>query len=751
MKRTSVDDSDDKYSEQRADENKHKKPNEWHDGEVNFFEQQLKEANEGLVSSQHLVGHCYMLGFGTIPNLKTAIEWYQKAADQSHLESCFELALLFDKGFGVEKNPKIALEWYDKAVSMLPPSLDQTSNHLLYFIGVLYFNGLAGYEKNLKKAMKYLTKSANQMNDNNRVEYYGSLRSMTNIGDKWKNGNDYSQAKEWYVKSAELGEPYALSRIGNLYYTGSGVEQNYKKAMECFLKSAEYGNAAAMCEIGRLYNKGEGVQKNYKTALEWFEKSAGLGNKKAMCDIGMNLCNGFGLEQNYKKAFEWFLKSAEMGYRSAMYNMGVMYQHNLGVEKDYKKALEWYLKVAKKNHSLAMYQIGNMYWLGKGMESDDNKAIAWHLKSAKLGNGGSMKELSEIYYKQKKYLDASIWLDRYYNRGILIVGYSMMERPIENFGRNIIQVDNVENINDDTVEYKTFIIRFIEGDMKVNGKILNRIPFFQTMTNEMWMQGHEEEDGFTVLNLSSIQNGESPLEMSLLDTYLKVKQDESTVFRLDSLPWIQLFNLARFFTDTHVMKNIIEKVGLIERWYLLNDIHLFTSTDLKILELYLLENIQDTHNLPLEIIQSLQKEDGIHRDTKMKIILERQTQQTMECDLEGIRQLLIQPRTCFDIIPKQYLSQMEGSVHITEVMNCVFEVNIKNNTVTVTIGKYKTRNLIQVYLQTHFMRPLDDTRYKAEGHLLSVEKNILLTLVSPFEKNECFSVGFSGFFTSKRY
>ena len=80
MKRTNID--DDKYLEQGADEMKHKKSNECHDGEAEYFEQKLKEANEGLASSQFFIGHCYMLGFGTIRSTKTAIEWYQKAADR---------------------------------------------------------------------------------------------------------------------------------------------------------------------------------------------------------------------------------------------------------------------------------------------------------------------------------------------------------------------------------------------------------------------------------------------------------------------------------------------------------------------------------------------------------------------------------------------------------------------------------------------------------------------------------------------
>jgi len=78
------------------------------------------------------------------------------------------------------------------------------------------------------------------------------------------------------------------------------------------------------------------------------------------------------------------------------------------------------------------------------------------------------------------------------------------------------------------------------------------------------------------------------------------------------------------------LQSIIEKVGLIERWYLLHNMNQFTPNDYMVLELYLLENIQIIHNLPMEIIQSLIHDDGIGGDTK--IAMERQAQQTLEND-----------------------------------------------------------------------------------------------------------------------
>jgi uncharacterized protein len=53
----------------------------------------------------------------------------------------------------------------------------------------------------------------------------------------YKNGygveKDYKKAVEWYIKSAEQGNPSAQNNLGFMYYNGYGVEKDYKKAVEC--------------------------------------------------------------------------------------------------------------------------------------------------------------------------------------------------------------------------------------------------------------------------------------------------------------------------------------------------------------------------------------------------------------------------------------------------------------------------------------------------------------------------------------
>ena len=254
------------------------------------------------------------------------------------------------------------------------------------------------------------------------------------------------------------------------------------------------------------------------------------------------------------------------------------------------------------------------------------------------------------------------------------------------------------------------------------------------------MNSHQKEDGITVFDLKSIQSdGQTPLEMNLLDIYFKLKQDES-IEPINSLKWIQLFNLAKYFIDLHFMKYIIEKVGLIERWYLLNDMNQFKPIDYMILELYLLENIQTVKELPFEIIQSLLHEERIHHDTKLKIIEEWQQ------PFEGVNEFFTQPITSATVIPKHTFKNNRLAT-LMNITTCILDATLDDTTFTLVITN-NTTTPIHVYLQTHFKLVSDGSIQKLQGHLLNINsESIELKLHSPFEKKEQFEFEFSGLAT----
>jgi TPR repeat protein len=77
----------------------------------------LKAAEMGNRGAQSNVGVCYDQGWGTAADKAKAVYWYQKAADQGHGQSCFNLANSYLDGTGgLPVDKEKAVYWYGKAV-----------------------------------------------------------------------------------------------------------------------------------------------------------------------------------------------------------------------------------------------------------------------------------------------------------------------------------------------------------------------------------------------------------------------------------------------------------------------------------------------------------------------------------------------------------------------------------------------------------------------------------------------------------
>ena len=110
-----------------------------------------------------------------------------------------------------------------------------------------------------------------------------------------------------------------------MYHNGYGVVQNYTEAVNWYRKSAEQGYAEAQNNLGWMYQNGYGVAQSYTEAVNWFRKSAEQGYAEAQYNLGAMYANGDGVAQNYTEAVKWFRKSAEQGYAEAQNNLGWMY------------------------------------------------------------------------------------------------------------------------------------------------------------------------------------------------------------------------------------------------------------------------------------------------------------------------------------------------------------------------------------------------------------------------------------------
>lgn len=80
---------------------------------------------------------------------------------------------------------------------------------------------------------------------------------------------------------AAQGDINAQIKLGGMYGTGKGVQQNDAKALEWLSKAADQGSSMAQLLIGNIYYNGYGVEKNYIKAAEWYKKAADQGDENA--------------------------------------------------------------------------------------------------------------------------------------------------------------------------------------------------------------------------------------------------------------------------------------------------------------------------------------------------------------------------------------------------------------------------------------------------------------------------------------
>ena len=227
----------------------------------------------------------------------------------------------------------------------------------------------------------------------------GNALAMCDLGRIFEDGlgreNDMEQAQAWYAKalhrflSVEAQRPsrYVEYRIGKLYTSGRGMEQDHLSAADWFTKSAEQGFPYAAYELGKMYRDGHGVEKDALRAAAWFAKAAEQDNGPAAYALArLLLTGGEGLAKDIPAAVRWLRRSAEAGNQFAQYRLGKLLLQGEDVPKDITEALCWLTTSAEQGSQYAQYALGKIYLLGKDTLRDQETAVRWLTLSAEQGN-----------------------------------------------------------------------------------------------------------------------------------------------------------------------------------------------------------------------------------------------------------------------------------------------------------------------------------------------------------------------------
>lgn len=92
---------------------------------------------------------------------------------------------------------------------------------------------------------------------------------------------DPAMALEWCQESALLGSSGAQAVLAELFYSGTGVEQDYQKALYWYTLAANARQAQAALSLFYMYFQGLGITRDNTTAFDYLSKAAALGSADA--------------------------------------------------------------------------------------------------------------------------------------------------------------------------------------------------------------------------------------------------------------------------------------------------------------------------------------------------------------------------------------------------------------------------------------------------------------------------------------
>jgi TPR repeat protein len=122
----------------------------------NPIDQLQKDAEQGNVKAQYVLGCCYNGDRGFPKDPARAAKWWGMAAANGNADAQFCLGLSCFLGQGVSKNAAEAVQWWKKAA-------DQDHADAQYFLGLCYHTGI-GVPKSTPQAVYWLQRSAGHGN-----------------------------------------------------------------------------------------------------------------------------------------------------------------------------------------------------------------------------------------------------------------------------------------------------------------------------------------------------------------------------------------------------------------------------------------------------------------------------------------------------------------------------------------------------------------------------------------------------------
>ena len=320
----------------------------------------LQSAQQGYAPAMGKLAYCFLDldGGKGLGGPKQAYEWALKGAEKNDTWAQWILAQCYLMGYGgCKKDTGLAVKYLTKAS-------DEGLSQAQVLLAALYEIGRY-VEQNTNKAIDLYEKAARQ----------GHVNALKRLGSIYAEQGDYEKSYQYFLKVANLKEPYSIFRLGllnALYRKVSGTENSVsmiKKGLRLLHKADSMGNEHAPYYIGFLYHNGLATDNgvtvvgiNTDRAIEYYKRSAERGFPFATDNLAHLYYEGKIVPKNGELAFKYAREAAENTRYGAVTNamrlLAACYRYGIGTKTDSTKEKYWMEQAAKNKDVTAMEVMG---------------------------------------------------------------------------------------------------------------------------------------------------------------------------------------------------------------------------------------------------------------------------------------------------------------------------------------------------------------------------------------------------------
>lgn len=239
-----------------------------------------------------------------------ALQWFLKSLEWDYPKAHVQLAKHYERGIGAERDLTAAFHHYEQAAIAGYPS--STINYARILL-----TGRYGLTPDPDRARFWAERAITGLEQKARD---GSASSAKTLGRIYRDGEfmaaDRSLAKDWFLRSANLGDAGAMHDLAQLLLTGAPDDENTAEALKWLRLAATAEHGGALTALARLHLKSKhGLEPD--AAVTLLERGVAVGHPGAMQELARLFAEGSLVLQDRQKAIELARKGADRGHQGS--------------------------------------------------------------------------------------------------------------------------------------------------------------------------------------------------------------------------------------------------------------------------------------------------------------------------------------------------------------------------------------------------------------------------------------------------